>query len=99
MRIEERDPDEWFATWTFPIDEARASRAGYGDNTTIVGSLDIDYPFRGCPHCEANSFVACGVCFGISCWVHGARWWTCQWCEAEGEPSGRLTTFRPNSDA
>lgn len=96
MRVEEREDGTWWATWTYALDEKRAEREGFGQ-TIIRSTLNVDRPFRGCPHCEANSFVKCGVCERFSCW-RGAPMWKCAWCATSGTPTGAITSFGTGGD-
>lgn len=94
MRVQE-DGSEWLVTWAFRIDEAQASRAGYGSGTRIDKPLTVDSSFRGCPYCEADGFVQCGGCRRISCWFQGSDEWRCGWpgCGVTGAPTGTIENF------
>ncbi|PSL53368.1 hypothetical protein B0I31_109158 [Saccharothrix carnea] len=97
LRVEQH-PESWYATWAFAIDEAKARGERY-DATTIDGGLRIGEGFPGCPRCTADSFVQCGSCGRLSCWVSGS-YWHCQWppCTSSGNPRGAIRTFNAHGD-
>jgi hypothetical protein len=95
IRVEE-GRGSWFATWTFPVDESQFARSGYGKAVRVKSGLDLADTFRGCPYCEANSFVQCGGCRHLTCHRDGARTWQCGWppCQVLGRPgSVAISTF------
>lgn len=78
IRVEELEDGEWYRTWSFPIDERRASREGY-QNTRILSKLPALQDYPGCPYCESQSFFYDGNCGKISCY-YGEERFTCPWC-------------------
>ncbi|MEU4807165.1 hypothetical protein [Actinosynnema sp. NPDC023587] len=97
LRVEQH-PESWYATWAFVIDEAKARGEKY-EATTTEGGLGIGEGFPGCPRCTADSFVQCGRCGRLSCWVTGAHW-SCQWapCTSAGRPRGAIRAFSAHGD-
>jgi hypothetical protein len=98
LRAEERS-DAWYVTWSFTIDEKSARREKYEENT-INGTIQVDPGFPVCPRCAANSFVKCGRCGHLSCWVDGDPEWFCKWapCPGSGAPSGQITSLTAQGD-
>jgi hypothetical protein len=94
IRVEE-GRNGWVATWTFPVDESQFARSDYGKAVEVKSGLTLSVPFRGCPHCEANSFVQCGSCRHITCHQDGRRMWRCAWppCKTSGAPEGAISSF------
>ncbi len=78
MRVQKMPDNDWWRTWTFPIDEKRAHREGY-DVTRILGNLNCTDDYPGCPYCGAMGFVECGRCGKLSCWS-GEKSVKCEWC-------------------
>ena len=82
IRVEQRGRD-WVRTWAFPINERKAKREKFDDNT-ITGSMEADDEYPGCPYCGAMGFVQCG-CEKICC-TGGIQddgdtlECTCPWC-------------------
>jgi hypothetical protein len=74
-------------------------REGYGD-TVINGTIQVDSGFPCCVRCGADSFVQCGLCQQLSCWVHGEPQWYCKWapCTMSGTPSGQITSVTARGD-
>ncbi|WP_434446581.1 hypothetical protein [Lentzea sp. E54] len=98
LRVEER-PDSWYVTWSFRINETAARREKYED-TIINGTIQIDPGFAVCPRCAADSFVQCGLCGRLSCWVGGEPQWFCKWspCPGFGSPSGQIRSVTAQGD-
>jgi hypothetical protein len=94
IRIEE-GRDAWLATWSFRVDESQFARSGYGRAAVVKSTLTLADSFRGCPYCEANSFVQCGGCRHLTCHRDGDREWRCGWppCQVSGSPEGRISEF------
>ena len=94
IRVEEGH-GVWLATWTFPVDESKFARSGYGQDVRINSGLTLGNPFRGCPFCEANSFVQCGGCRHFTCYQDGNETWHCGWppCRVSGRPEGAISSF------
>ena len=67
IRVQKMSDGDWWRTWAFPVDEKRAHKEGY-DTTKVQGSLYYTKEYKGCPYCEAKSFVQCSGCFKIFCW-------------------------------
>ncbi len=78
VRIQRMNDGDWWRTWAFELQEATASREGYG-NTQVHGNLYCTKEYPGCPYCEADSFVRCGSCGNYSCW-HNEETVVCPWC-------------------
>ena len=79
IRIEEREDGEWYKTWTFPIDEARAIRENF-HNTRVVSFLPEGEGYPGCPYCGAKTAFYDTNCGGKLTCYHGESVITCQWC-------------------
>ena len=77
IRIEKRNND-WFRTWAFEIDDAKAKREGF-DRNTITGSFATDPDYPGCPYCKKHGFVRCN-CGKISCYDSANESAHCYWC-------------------
>ncbi len=77
MRVQKADGD-WIRTWAFPIKEGTASEEGF-DKVKITGSFHAADDYPGCPYCEGQGFIVCGVCKKISCY-HGEEISVCHWC-------------------
>ena len=91
IRIERRNGD-WIRTWAFKIDEAKAKKEGF-DKTKIIGSLNADPEYPGCPHCGADTFVRCGTCSKISCLKFGTLSAHCYWCGTQMENITIMNSF------
>lgn len=98
LRVEER-PDAWYVTWSFPIDETSARREKY-EETVINGTIQIDPGFPVCARCAADTFVQCGVCGRLSCWMRGDPAWFCKWspCTGSGAPRGEIRSLTAQGD-
>jgi hypothetical protein len=98
LRTEQR-PDSWHVTWSFVINESSVRREKYGD-TVINGTIQIDPGFPLCPRCGADTFVQCGTCEQLSCWMRGEPQWYCKWapCTAFGTPSGQIQSVAARGD-
>jgi len=85
IRIEQRG--DWVSTWAFPIDERKARREGYSENSTVTLSGENDDNYPGCPYCGSSDSVKC-TCGKIGC-GGGVREYgdfaeyTCPWCGDE----------------
>lgn len=77
MRVQKINGD-WMRTWAFPIKAEAAQGEGF-DNVKISGSFFSTKEYPGCPYCEQDDFIVCGVCKKISCY-HGEEMSVCQWC-------------------
>jgi len=60
VRVEERNPKHWFATWAFPIKPETAKREGYEEND-FPSDLMYDPTFPGCPYCHKREELAGSV--------------------------------------
>lgn len=81
MRVQKMSDGDWWRTWAFPVEEKRAHKEGY-DMTRVQGSLYYTKEYKGCPYCEAKSFVQCSGCSKIFCW-NGEEQMTCPWCNGK----------------
>lgn len=79
----QRDGSGWKYTWAFPMNEGSAKREGYND-TRIMGSIEPDEDYPGCPYCKTKYFVICGTCHHLNCNVNTGNIFTCEWCGASG---------------
>lgn len=82
VRFEEDGPG-WKYTWAFPIKEDVAKREGY-DATTMVGFINPDKEYPGCPYCGKKTFLVCDRCHKISCNITVGNTATCEWCGVTG---------------
>jgi len=57
VRVEERRPKHWYATWAFPIKPETARREGYEEND-FPSDLMYDSTFPGCPYCHKREELA-----------------------------------------
>ena len=78
MRTQKMSDGDWWRTWVFPIDEARAKHEGY-DQTQVMGHLYHTEEYRGCPYCGVKYFLQCSKCRKLSCY-NGEKKATCPWC-------------------
>ena len=78
IRVQQMDDGEWYRTWAFPIDEARAGREGYS-GTKINSILPETPEYPGCPYCGSKGFFYDYNCGKISCY-YGETHVTCPWC-------------------
>ena len=76
----------WKYTWAFPVKEESAKREGY-DKTQIIGNIEPDDDYPGCPYCGARYFIVCG-CGKLSCNNIGNLMFTCDWCGTSGLITG-----------
>jgi hypothetical protein len=96
IRLEEEHTSRWFADWAFSIQENKARKEGYAQNT-IQGSFDIDPAYPGCPHCQAPGFFQCS-CGKIGSYDGESRQVICPWCGRKIELSGLITSIQSNQD-
>jgi len=83
IRIEEKQPAQWLANWSFSIVEKKAKREGY-DRNVVRGTFGTDSSYPGCPHCHSPGFFQCS-CGKIACWDGETRKVTCPWCNVRGK--------------
>lgn len=57
VRVEERYPKQWYATWAFPIKPETARREGYEEND-FPSDIMYDSTFPGCPYCHKREELA-----------------------------------------
>lgn len=55
IRVQQMDDGEWYRTWAFPMDEARAGREGYS-GTKLNSMLPETPEYPGCPYCGSKGF-------------------------------------------
>lgn len=82
----ERMGERWKYTWAFPVKEATAKRENY-DQTKIVGGIEPDKDYPGCPFCKAMAFVIC-QCGKLSCYNGDDSNFICNWCGFNGRLEG-----------
>ncbi len=98
IRMEERGPSIWVATWAFPLGEASAKREGYTD-TEIKGSISFAETFPGCPYCCTQSFFVCGCNEDrVTCWDREKQDVICAWCTRCDRIDGLANRMRGRSD-
>ena len=78
IRVQQMEDGDWWRTWSFEIDTARAAREGYGAGT-IEGNLYALDAYPGCPYCGRRKFYHC-PCGKISCGGPNGVDYTCPWC-------------------
>ena len=78
IRMQTEDGESWHKTWAFPVDENRAGKEGYGQQS-IEGYYFNDDSFPGCPCCGAKQIIFCSSCHRASCW-NGETDMNCAWC-------------------
>lgn len=83
VRFEKVGKKHWKYTWAFPIKELTAKHEGY-DKTPIIGVIEPEDDYPGCPYCEARSFIICS-CGKLNCNTSGrGSLFTCEWCGTIG---------------
>lgn len=82
VRFEKMGTSRWKYTWAFPIKESSAKREGY-DATRIVGSIEPDIDYPGCPYCGTRTFVVCD-CGKLNCNTASGSYFKCEWCGMSG---------------
>ena len=82
VRFEKTSTSSWKYTWAYPIKEAVAKREGY-DGTVIIGDIEPDDEYPGCPYCGAKFFVVCS-CGKLNCNVGNVKRFICEWCGLSG---------------
>lgn len=87
----ERTEKGWKYTWAFPVKEAAAKREGY-DETQIVGNIEPDDDYPGCPFCGARYFVIC-ECGKLNCNNGNSSNFVCDWCGESGVLIGDYDGF------
>lgn len=55
IRVQQMDDGEWYRTWAFPMDEARAGREGYS-GTKLNSMLPETPEYPAAPIAEARAF-------------------------------------------
>lgn len=83
----QREGSGWKYTWAFPIEEKSAKREGYHD-TELMGSIEPDEEYPGCPYCSTKYFVVCGGCKKLNCNVGVGNTFKCEWCGMSGTLGG-----------
>ena len=83
----QRDGSGWKYTWAFKMNESSAKREGYND-TQIMGIIEPDENYPGCPYCQTKYFVVCGACQHLNCNINTGSIFTCEWCGNSGTLSG-----------
>mgnify|MGYP006281052121 CR=1 FL=1 len=96
LRMEEREPGNWDATWAFQLREDVAKREGY-EARTLEGAFGFAPGYPGCPYCEAESMYVC-VCGAVVCWNAVDPVVTCPSCGSKGELGGAATSVRAKGD-
>lgn len=81
IRVQQMEDGEWYETWAFPIDEARAGREGY-TSMNIKSFLPQTAEYPGCPYCGTKGWFYDSNCKKISCY-HGETRHSCPWCGGE----------------
>ena len=79
----QRDGSSWKYTWAFKMNESSAKREGYND-TQIMGIIEPDENYPGCPYCQTKYFVVCGACQHLNCNINTGSIYTCEWCGNAG---------------
>ena len=97
MRVEEKSPGHWSATWAFPLRQDRIDSEGYG-SALIQGKFSFAEGFPGCPSCQASSFALCNVCHRVGCSAANAAYFTCPWCSNAGPLAGTITELQGGGD-
>lgn len=82
----EKTNSGWKYTWAFPVKEAALKREGY-DETKIIGNIEPDEDYPGCPFCGTKYFVICS-CGKLSCNNGNGSNFKCDWCGVSGTLSG-----------
>lgn len=83
----ERSQNGWKYNWAFAMDSHKAKREGY-DSTEIIGNIEPDEDYPGCPYCRTKYFVVCGECQHLNCNINSPGSFTCEWCGLVGELGG-----------
>lgn len=83
----QRDGSGWKYTWAFKMNEGSAKREGYND-TQIMGNIEPDENYPGCPYCKTKYFVVCGACQHLNCNIDTGSIFTCEWCGNSGTLGG-----------
>ncbi len=97
MRFEEYEKNEWHATWSFTINEARARREKY-DTTVLRGIFYYDQDkYPGCPYCESKEFFRCH-CGKLNCLRPGMTTVTCAWCDNTSTIEGTISELSTSGD-
>lgn len=79
----QRSGSGWKYTWAFKMNESSAKREGYND-TQIMGSIEPEEEYPGCPYCKTKYFVVCGSCQHLNCNTSVDNVFTCEWCGHTG---------------
>lgn len=79
----QRDGFGWKYTWAFKMNESSAKREGYND-TQIMGNIEPEEEYPGCPYCKTKYFVVCGSCQHLNCNISLGTVFTCEWCGHTG---------------
>jgi hypothetical protein len=90
VRIEKRGND-WVRTWAFKIDETKAKREGFDEETAKGSMISVD-KYSGCPYCGTLNIAQC-ACGKIFCSHSHSRKeqgtnimrMTCPWCGTVGD--------------
>lgn len=83
----QRNGSGWKYTWAFEMNESSAKREGYND-TQLMGAIEPDVEYPGCPYCGTSYFVVCGRCQHLNCSVSTSNIFTCEWCGLSGTLGG-----------
>lgn len=69
--------------------------AGQSAETSGSSGIEIKAKRKGpqykCPWCGNISYVRCGACHRLTCFVHGEKYSTCAYCGEVGEVGGYIT--------
>ena len=84
IRVQKMEDLDWWHTWSFEIDEARAASEGY-DSNVIEGNLYALDSYPGCPYCGGRTYFYCS-CGRISCGGPNGVDFTCPWCGETCKP-------------
>lgn len=87
VRFQRDGSSSWKYTWAFEMNESSAKREGYND-TQIMGNIDPDESYPGCPYCKTKYFVICGACQHLNCNIGTGNLFTCEWCGNTGMLGG-----------
>lgn len=96
IRMQEKSPGAWVATWAFGTNDTLAAREGY-ERTALVGTFEFDERYPGCPACERPSLAVC-ECGGVSCLDPARRTITCPWCGERVALSGSAARIDARGD-
>ncbi len=96
IRLEEHEPGIWVATWAFPINESVSHKEKYYNNK-ILGTIQFDESYPGCPYCKSTGFILCGNCNIVACYKRKTEL-VCPACNKKLDPSGHIDHFNAGED-